>query len=86
MHVTVFIMFVTSLLILFTRGTVPPSLAGLAIAYAASLSGLFQFTLRMLVENEVRFLSVERVNSYMQASILKFLKLQLKLNVHHVTS
>ncbi|XP_073978211.1 ATP-binding cassette sub-family C member 5-like isoform X2 [Rhodnius prolixus] len=63
---SVFIMFVTSLLILFTRGTVPPSLAGLAIAYAASLSGLFQFTLRMLVENEVRFLSVERVNSYMQ--------------------
>ncbi|KAK9506249.1 hypothetical protein O3M35_008219 [Rhynocoris fuscipes] len=62
----VFMMFITSLLIIFTRGSVPPALAGLAISYAATMSGILQFTVRMIVENEVRFLSVERMNTYLQ--------------------
>uniref|UniRef100_A0A8C6TDA5 Si:ch211-221f10.2 n=1 Tax=Neogobius melanostomus TaxID=47308 RepID=A0A8C6TDA5_9GOBI len=40
--------------------------AGLAISYAVQLTGLFQFTVRLLAETEARFTSVERISHYIK--------------------
>ncbi|KAJ8014605.1 hypothetical protein DPEC_G00017370 [Dallia pectoralis] len=45
---------------------IPPAYAGLAISYAVQLTGLFQFTVRLLSETEARFTSVERINHYIK--------------------
>ncbi|CAH1408377.1 unnamed protein product [Nezara viridula] len=62
--VTVLIIFGTSIFSIVMKGSVPASLAGLAIAYATTLSGMLQFTLRLITDNEVKFISVERINTY----------------------
>ncbi|XP_012709178.2 multidrug resistance-associated protein 5 [Fundulus heteroclitus] len=53
-----------ALLIVFMQNQIPPAYAGLAISYAVQLTGLFQFTVRLLTETEARFTSVERINHY----------------------
>ncbi|KAA0709241.1 C member 5 Multi-specific organic anion transporter [Triplophysa tibetana] len=55
-----------SLLIVFMHGQIPPAYAGLAISYAVQLTGVFQFTVRLLSETEARFTSVERINHYIK--------------------
>ncbi|XP_076862008.1 ATP-binding cassette sub-family C member 5 isoform X2 [Brachyhypopomus gauderio] len=55
-----------ALLIIFMHGHIPPAYAGLAISYVVQLTGLFQFTVRLLSETEARFTSVERINHYMK--------------------
>ncbi|KAL0973606.1 hypothetical protein UPYG_G00207060 [Umbra pygmaea] len=55
-----------ALLIVFMHTQVPPAYAGLAITYAIQLTGLFQFTVRLLSETEARFTSVERINHYIK--------------------
>nr|XP_014277440.1 multidrug resistance-associated protein 5-like isoform X2 [Halyomorpha halys] len=62
--VAVLIIFGASLFSIVMKGSVPASLAGLAIAYATTLSGMLQFTLRLVTDNEVKFISVERINTY----------------------
>lgn len=52
----------TAILALFLRGVVDASFAGLALAYAAQLSGIFQYTVRLSTETEARFTSVQRLN------------------------
>ncbi|XP_050718620.1 ATP-binding cassette sub-family C member 5-like isoform X20 [Eriocheir sinensis] len=52
----------TAMLALFLRGTVDASFAGLALAYAAQLSGIFQYTVRLSTETEARFTSVQRLH------------------------
>jgi hypothetical protein len=59
-------MCITSFLTVILHGQVPPALAGLALAYAAHISGVFQYTTRLVSETEVRFISVERINSYIR--------------------
>lgn len=39
--------------------------AGLALSYAAHLSGVFQFTARLATETEAKFVSVERMHTFM---------------------
>ncbi|XP_076047153.1 ATP-binding cassette sub-family C member 5-like isoform X2 [Oratosquilla oratoria] len=56
----------TALMILILRGSVEASFAGLALAYAAQLSGIFQFTVRLSTETEARFTSVQRINNYIK--------------------
>lgn len=56
---------ITAFLAISLHGQVSPALAGLAIAYAATISGIFQYVIRMISEAETRFISVERINSYM---------------------
>ncbi|KAI1884962.1 hypothetical protein AGOR_G00215300 [Albula goreensis] len=56
----------TALLIVLLHGQIPPAYAGLAISYAIQLTGLFQFTVRLLSETEARFTSVERINHYIK--------------------
>ncbi|XP_077434312.1 ATP-binding cassette sub-family C member 5 [Vanacampus margaritifer] len=55
-----------ALLIVFMHRQIPPAYAGLAISYAVQLTGLFQFTVRLLTETEARFTSVERINHYIK--------------------
>jgi hypothetical protein len=55
---------ITAFLTIVLHGQVPPALAGLALAYAAHISGVFHYTVRLVSETEVRFISVERMNSY----------------------
>jgi hypothetical protein len=59
---------ITAFLTIFLHGQVPPALAGLALAYAAHISGVFQYTIRLVSETEVRFISVERFTSYSKVS------------------
>ncbi|XP_037076483.1 multidrug resistance-associated protein 5-like [Pollicipes pollicipes] len=61
---TVTITALTAVFVLATHGSVPAAFAGLALAYAAQLSGLFQFTVRLSSETEARFTSVERIDAY----------------------
>ncbi|XP_013859205.1 multidrug resistance-associated protein 5 [Austrofundulus limnaeus] len=58
---------VVALLIVFMHNQIPPAYAGLAISYAVQLTGLFQFTVRLLTETEARFTSVERINYYVKS-------------------
>lgn len=60
---------ITAFLTIFLHGQVPPALAGLALSYAAHISGVFQYTLRLVSEIEIRFISVERISSYIKVSI-----------------
>lgn len=55
-----------ALFIVFMHNQIPPAYAGLAISYAVQLTGLFQFTVRLLTETEARFTSVERINHYVE--------------------
>jgi ATP-binding cassette subfamily C (CFTR/MRP) protein 5 len=59
-------MCITAFLTVVLHGQVPPALAGLALAYAAHISGIFQYTTRLVSETQVRFISVERINSYIR--------------------
>nr|XP_045601897.1 ATP-binding cassette sub-family C member 5-like isoform X2 [Procambarus clarkii] len=54
----------TAVLSLFLRGSVDASFAGLALAYSAQLSGIFQYTVRLSTETEARFTSVQRIINY----------------------
>ncbi|CAH1408338.1 unnamed protein product [Nezara viridula] len=63
--VAVFILFCVTMCAIWMKGTIPSSLAGLAIAYAADLSGMLQYTLVLIADIEVKFISVERINSYL---------------------
>ncbi|KAM9850214.1 ATP-binding cassette sub-family C member 5 [Aulostomus maculatus] len=54
------------LMIVFMHKQIPPAYAGLALSYAVQLTGLFQFTVRLLTEAEARFTSVERINHYIK--------------------
>lgn len=55
-----------ALFIVFMHNQIPPAYAGLAISYAVQLTGLFQFTVRLLADTEARFTSVERINHYIK--------------------
>ncbi|XP_027219261.2 ATP-binding cassette sub-family C member 5 isoform X6 [Penaeus vannamei] len=58
------VMSITAILSLILRGSVEASFAGLALAYAAQLSGIFQYTVRLSTETEARFTSVQRISNY----------------------
>lgn len=60
---------ITAILILIFHGRVDGSASGLALSYAAQLSGIFQFTVRLATETQARFVSVERIRNYLQNSV-----------------
>ncbi|XP_062857046.1 ATP-binding cassette sub-family C member 5 [Trichomycterus rosablanca] len=64
--ISIVLITMTALLIVLMHGHIPPAYAGLAISYAVQLTGLFQFTVRLLSETEARFTSVERINHYIK--------------------
>ncbi|XP_068124294.1 ATP-binding cassette sub-family C member 5-like isoform X2 [Hyperolius riggenbachi] len=57
---------VTAVCVVFMHGKVSPAYAGLAMSYAVQLTGLFQYTVRLVTETEARFTSVERINYYIE--------------------
>ncbi|XP_035857338.1 multidrug resistance-associated protein 5 isoform X2 [Sander lucioperca] len=65
--VSIFLITGVALCIVFMHNQIPPAYAGLAISYAVQLTGLLQFTTRLLTETEARFTSVERINHYIKS-------------------
>ncbi|CAK9831718.1 ATP-binding cassette sub-family C member 5 [Anthophora retusa] len=57
---------ITAFLAIVLKGQIPPALAGLAMAYAAQMTGVFQYTVRLMAETETRFISVERISYYLK--------------------
>ncbi|OCT95309.1 multidrug resistance-associated protein 5 [Xenopus laevis] len=64
--ISMMVITLTSVCIVLMHGHIPPAYAGLAISYAVQLTGLFQFTVRLVTETEARFTSVERINHYIK--------------------
>uniref|UniRef100_A0AAQ4P948 Si:ch211-221f10.2 n=1 Tax=Gasterosteus aculeatus aculeatus TaxID=481459 RepID=A0AAQ4P948_GASAC len=64
--ISIFLITGVALFIVFMHNQIAPAYAGLAISYAVQLTGLFQFTVRLLTETEARFTSVERINHYIK--------------------
>lgn len=62
---------ITSLLVVILKGHLAPALAGLALTYAAHISGVFQFTVRLMSDTEARFISVERIVNHIEVGIKK---------------
>ncbi|XP_046465704.1 ATP-binding cassette sub-family C member 5-like isoform X6 [Neodiprion pinetum] len=60
---------ITAFLVITLQGELPPALAGLALSYAAHISGVFQYTIRLASETEVKFISVERINHYLRTLV-----------------
>lgn len=56
--------FVVSLFIVLLTGHISPSEAGMAIAFALQMSGIFQFAVRSQTELEAKLTAVERVSHY----------------------
>ena len=59
---------IAAFIVIFLKGQISPSSAGLALTYAVQMSGTFQFAIRMVSEVEVRFVSVERFCHYLRVS------------------
>uniref|UniRef100_A0A4W5NVW4 ATP-binding cassette sub-family C member 5 n=1 Tax=Hucho hucho TaxID=62062 RepID=A0A4W5NVW4_9TELE len=64
--ISIILITTVALLIVIMHNQIPAAYAGLAISYAVQLTGLFQFTVRLLSETEARFTSVERINHYIK--------------------
>ena len=59
----------TAFLVVLLHGTVAPAMAGLALAYSWHISGVLQYTTRLISEAEVRFISVERILAYVETTV-----------------
>ena len=46
------------------HGKISAAASGLALSYAAQLSGIFQFTVRLATDTQARFVSVERIYNF----------------------
>ncbi|XP_067211383.1 ATP-binding cassette sub-family C member 5 isoform X3 [Linepithema humile] len=57
---------ITALLVISFKNELSPAFAGLAMAYATQMTGVFQYTVRLMSETEVRFISVERISYYLK--------------------
>ncbi|XP_011697103.1 PREDICTED: multidrug resistance-associated protein 5-like isoform X5 [Wasmannia auropunctata] len=57
---------IIALLVISFKNEISPAFAGLAMAYATQMTGVFQYTVRLMSETEVRFISVERISYYLK--------------------
>ncbi|XP_078256552.1 ATP-binding cassette sub-family C member 12-like isoform X2 [Rhinoraja longicauda] len=65
---TIFLTLSVALFAVLSKDAVSASNKGLALSYAIQVTGLFQMCIRMGIETESRFLSVERIMEYIQTS------------------
>ncbi|XP_032892371.1 multidrug resistance-associated protein 9-like [Amblyraja radiata] len=65
---TVLMTLTVALFVILSKDSVSASDKGLALSYTVQLTGLFQMCIRMAIETESRFLSVERIVEYIQTS------------------
>lgn len=61
---------ITALLVISFKNELSPAFAGLAMAYATQMTGVFQYTVRLMSETEVRFISVERISYYLKVEFI----------------
>ena len=54
---------------MFFHGNISAASCGLALSYAAQLSGIFQFTVRLATDTEAKFVSVERMKNFLDQSM-----------------
>ncbi|XP_033230959.1 multidrug resistance-associated protein 5-like isoform X3 [Belonocnema kinseyi] len=66
---SVFCTFIVLIIVICLKGHVSPALAGLALAFVAQTSGLFQFSLRIISELETRFVNVERMCYFLREMV-----------------
>lgn len=59
---------ITAFFVIALKNQISPALAGLAMAYAMQMTGIFQYTVRLMAEIETRFISVERINYYLKVN------------------
>ncbi|XP_070510894.1 ATP-binding cassette sub-family C member 5-like isoform X3 [Cardiocondyla obscurior] len=57
---------IIALLVISFKNEISPAFAGLAMAYATQMTGVFQYTVRLMSETEMRFISVERISYYLK--------------------
>ena len=62
--ITTLMVAVTALFAVFQRDAISPGLAGLSIAYALSMAGILQYSMRLATETEQAFVSVERLTYF----------------------
>ena len=55
------------------HGMIPAAFAGLALAYSGQLTGIMQYTVRLATETESRFMSVQRMHTYLKVEQEKFI-------------
>uniref|UniRef100_UPI00398EC4DA ATP-binding cassette sub-family C member 12 n=1 Tax=Pristiophorus japonicus TaxID=55135 RepID=UPI00398EC4DA len=58
-----------ALFVILSPDSIPSSNKGLALSYAIQLTGLFQICIRMGIETEARFISVERIMEYILTGV-----------------
>ncbi|GCC24840.1 ATP-binding cassette sub-family C member 12 isoform X1 [Chiloscyllium punctatum] len=58
-----------ALFVILSPDSIPASNKGLALSYAIQLTGLLQICIRMGIETEARFISVERIMEYIQLCV-----------------
>ncbi|XP_076278986.1 ATP-binding cassette sub-family C member 5-like isoform X3 [Lasioglossum baleicum] len=57
---------ITAFLVIAFKNQLSPAFAGLAMAYSTQMTGVFQYTVRLMAETETRFISVERISHYIR--------------------
>ncbi|CAK8685023.1 unnamed protein product [Clavelina lepadiformis] len=57
---------ITAIFVILNQGLISPAFAGLAISSAFLMSGMLQFTVRLLIEGEARFVCVDRIKYYIE--------------------
>ncbi|XP_076163958.1 ATP-binding cassette sub-family C member 5-like isoform X3 [Ptiloglossa arizonensis] len=57
---------ISAFLVVVLKNQISPALAGLAMAYSMQMTGVFQYTVRLMAETETRFISVERISYYLR--------------------
>ncbi|XP_067906009.1 ATP-binding cassette sub-family C member 12 [Heterodontus francisci] len=66
---TTLITLTVALFVILSPDSISVSSKGLALSYAIQLTGLFQFCIRMGIETEARFISVERIMEYILTGV-----------------
>lgn len=59
---------ITASFVVAFHGLVPAAFAGLALAYSGQFSGMLQYAVRLAVDTESRFMSVQRLHTYLQVN------------------
>jgi ABC-type multidrug transport system fused ATPase/permease subunit len=72
--------FCVSCLIVILAGQIEPSDAGMALAFALQMSGIFQFAVRSQTDLESKMTAVERVSYYYKVEIDIFYKLFFRIS------
>lgn len=59
----------TALTIILLKDQVSSAMAGLALSFCGQMTGFIQFTIRTMYQTELKFISVERIGSYLKSLV-----------------